>query len=133
MDLQIIQSKSSRAGKPTISFGDKGLITISSAAVNAIGIKDGQSVSMAFDKQREQDWYLLVYYEEEPSAPNIRDMKKGKEPASYAFNCTSYTKAFLDRFGTGDGTLKVPLSIQGEPVLEGKAMAYAIITTALNK
>jgi len=132
MDLHIIKSKSVRAGKPTITFGAKGLITISSAAVNAIGIKDGQSVALAYDKKRDQDWYLIIYKEEEPSSPNIRDIKKGKETASFAFNCSSYTQSFMDRFGGGDGSVKVPLATVGEPILEGKAMAYAVITKALN-
>jgi hypothetical protein len=128
MELEFIPVKQSRQGKPSILFAKTGLISFSKTAVEKIGLGIGSRINIARDKNRPQDWYLIVYG---PSATG--GIKLRGKATAVSCNVSSWTKPFLEQFSEGDRSVSCLLATEGDEFLDGSAKSYAILTKSIGQ
>lgn len=132
MELEFIPAKRPRTGKPYMLFSKTGLITVSPKSVEDHGITDRHFLNVARDKGRPQDWYLVISEEESLGGIAVRKKHPSNKQKGIIFNCSSWSKQFISEFGNGEKSVSVPLAVEGEEIMDGRAKAVAIITKALD-
>lgn len=131
LQLEILDKKSSRPGEPCIHLARKtGVITLSHEFAEATNLKEGSAVAIAKDPNREKDWYLIVFKEDnDPKGIQVREKQNTK---GLMFNSTSWARQFIDQFGKSDQpSIRVALGKGFTEILKGRAKAYPILTKTL--
>lgn len=115
-------SKSVMMGKRTIRFNRKaGLISLSKAATETIGLKAGDKVFVINDEERPKDWYVCKTDDE-----NGFTVRTKEDTGSADFNCTSVVKHIFETLGIHDAAVGYLVAPESEEV-DGMEL-YAIIT-----
>lgn len=115
-------SKSVTIGKRTIRFNRKaGLISLSKAATETIGLKGGDKVVIINDEERPNDWYICKTDDENGFAVRAK-----AETGSADFNCTSVVKRVFETMDIHD--MAVGYVVAPEPEKVDGMELYAIIT-----
>lgn len=111
------------AGESSISFSRQGIINISQMAVDAIGLKIGDVISLEQDEENPQDWYLM----KNPEGFKVRQYKGSN---GLCFNAAALAKSFLD-LNDYTNTHSASFRLITEPVeIDGGGVKlYPVITT----
>lgn len=123
-----LNSRISRTNAATIRFHCKGNTSISKKAVDEIGLKDGDKISICQDEDDPNDFYLVT---NDPDGFTLR----ASTGDGLNFNCATVFKTLAGIF---DGDFKsigcklatTPTSFNGSDVLTKKQKLYAIITAS---
>lgn len=130
LQLEILETKAQRRGESSISFARKsGTVTASTQFCREAKVKHGDRMAIAKDPKRDKDWYLVIFKND--NDPKGVPSRRPDDQASM-FNCGAMVHAFMDEFASKeDKSIRVPLATAANPILEGRANAYAILTKAL--
>lgn len=131
LELEILENKSQRKGESCIGFTRKtGVISVSSTASKALKLKEGDRLAIAKDPKNEKDWYLIVFKND--TDPKGITCRSYGDSGSMVINCSAFSQAFMDQFcSRDDKSVKVPIGLNPNEILSGRAQAYAILTKAL--
>lgn len=119
-----VQSLSSRVQKPYIQANSKtGLLNVNHAAIELIGLQDGDQIQFHQSEDEPSDWFL------EKVSDNgfvLRDKEKlGK---NILFNSTKIVRMIFDSVAYVGGGGRIYI---GEEVKHGKTKLFTLITASL--
>ena len=132
LQLEIIEAQTTRKGESSITFNRKsGTISLSTTFCREVKVDDRARMAIAKDPKREKDWYLVIFSKDnDPKGIQSRR----KDETGSIFNCSTMAHAFMDVFCLREEkSIKVPLGLVWNPILDGRAKAYPILTKALEK
>lgn len=121
-----LNTVSSRKGNPTISFNRGGAIGISGEACKAIGLSEGDKVSLVEDEENPGDWYITKDKDGFP----LR--KSNAEAKGTVFNCAAISSKVLDFLNWQEKKAAI-CRIALTPVTQEKMKLYPILTASAKK
>lgn len=128
MKLKIFDTDSqfSRPESPaSIHFNGKGVITLSSSAVEVMQLSLNDTIAIAQDPENREDWYILKNMEN-----GFKLRATGKGAKQLAFNCVKLVKEFLAAFDLKSG---ISLHINQKPIKDDTYGQMWLILTAKAK
>lgn len=118
----------SSKGKPAMYLNSKaGMLHISAAAAEKLGLKEGDFIELSQDEDEPQDWYLS----KTKKGFGLRNKKKGSAEQGLIFNNTALTKLIFESVGYQEQTGRVLFG--AEPVTVNKVDYWPVITSNLLK
>jgi hypothetical protein len=128
MKLRLIKkSGSPRDGRPTVTFGTKGTVSLNVYAKREHGFKVGQKIGIIQDEDKPWEFYLLVTPESEEDLPVLREMTGAK---SLLCGYVDAVHAFEKQFGKLEKSAQVLI---GEKIETALGTLFVLITAPFRK
>lgn len=112
-----------RSSSPKVSFTKTGLITFNKKAVELLGIKEGDNVSLCQDEEEPNNWFVA----KEKEGFSVRDVS-GNKVGTLSFNHKELVNTFLNCFGHQVGITHSFL-LAGQPTTIEKTKYWGILVS----